>query len=189
LKPVKNLEKPRDLSPDEWRRSSFQDLLSRGQFSRGDGSPPVAGDPANRAASAPPRGRAKGEIHSHSREGGNPMSRQYYVYILASRRSGTLHIGMTNNLSRRVWDHRQGRRSERAFPLPASARTSSAGMTTMVGGADTARFAVSASLMALAPKGAQTFRRSAPARVKTIRQSGLSRMSPQNTPHPARSGW
>ena len=36
------------------------------------------------------------------------MSRQYYVYILASERNGTLYIGMTNNLARRVWEHRQG---------------------------------------------------------------------------------
>ena len=36
------------------------------------------------------------------------MSRQYYVYILASKPNGTLYIGMTNNLSRRVWEHQQG---------------------------------------------------------------------------------
>ncbi len=36
------------------------------------------------------------------------MRRQYYVYILASQRNGTLYIGMTNNLVRRVWEHRQG---------------------------------------------------------------------------------
>jgi len=36
------------------------------------------------------------------------MTRQYYVYILASKPNGTLYIGMTNNLSRRVWEHRQG---------------------------------------------------------------------------------
>lgn len=35
------------------------------------------------------------------------MRRQYYVYILASKPNGTLYIGMTNNLSRRTWEHRQ----------------------------------------------------------------------------------
>ncbi len=32
----------------------------------------------------------------------------FYVYILASRRNGTLYIGMTDDLSRRVWQHRTG---------------------------------------------------------------------------------
>lgn len=30
----------------------------------------------------------------------------YYVYILGSI-SGTLYVGMTNNLHRRVWQHKQ----------------------------------------------------------------------------------
>jgi putative endonuclease len=30
----------------------------------------------------------------------------FYVYILASRRNGTLYIGMTDDLARRVWQHR-----------------------------------------------------------------------------------
>ena len=36
------------------------------------------------------------------------MSRSYFVYILASRRNGTLYVGVTNNLVRRVWEHREG---------------------------------------------------------------------------------
>jgi putative endonuclease len=30
----------------------------------------------------------------------------FYVYILASRRNGTLYTGMTDDLVRRVWEHR-----------------------------------------------------------------------------------
>jgi len=36
------------------------------------------------------------------------MSKTYYVYILASKRNGTLYIGVTNDLGRRVWEHREG---------------------------------------------------------------------------------
>jgi putative endonuclease len=32
----------------------------------------------------------------------------FLVYILASRRNGTLYIGMTDDLSRRIWEHRTG---------------------------------------------------------------------------------
>ena len=36
------------------------------------------------------------------------MRDRYYVYILASKRNGTLYTGVTNNIARRVWEHRQG---------------------------------------------------------------------------------
>jgi putative endonuclease len=35
-----------------------------------------------------------------------------FVYILASKRNGTLYIGVTNNLAERIYEHRQGRGSK-----------------------------------------------------------------------------
>jgi putative endonuclease len=34
--------------------------------------------------------------------------RAFYVYMLASQRNGTLYVGVTGDLSRRVWQHREG---------------------------------------------------------------------------------
>jgi putative endonuclease len=34
--------------------------------------------------------------------------RSFWVYILASRPRGTLYVGMTNNLVRRIYQHREG---------------------------------------------------------------------------------
>ena len=34
------------------------------------------------------------------------MNKQPCVYLLASRRNGTLYVGVTSNLVQRVWQHR-----------------------------------------------------------------------------------
>ncbi len=34
------------------------------------------------------------------------MDKEYYVYILASRRNGTLYVGVTSDLIKRVWEHK-----------------------------------------------------------------------------------
>ena len=32
--------------------------------------------------------------------------KNYWVYLLASQRHGTLYVGVTNDLAKRVWEHR-----------------------------------------------------------------------------------
>jgi putative endonuclease len=36
------------------------------------------------------------------------MSKTYFVYLMASQRNGTLYIGVSNDLARRSWEHREG---------------------------------------------------------------------------------
>jgi len=36
------------------------------------------------------------------------MKKNYYLYILANRKDGTIYIGVTNNLKKRVFEHKSG---------------------------------------------------------------------------------
>jgi len=36
------------------------------------------------------------------------LTRSHFVYLLASGRRGTLYVGVTNDLLKRVWQHKQG---------------------------------------------------------------------------------
>lgn len=36
------------------------------------------------------------------------MMKTYYIYILASKKNGTLYIGITNDLLRRIYEHKSG---------------------------------------------------------------------------------
>ncbi len=63
----------------------------------------------------PLRGEAgSGMSFCHSFEGRNPVnytmphSNTYYVYLLASKRNGTLYTGVTNDLERRIFEHKNG---------------------------------------------------------------------------------
>ena len=34
------------------------------------------------------------------------MEKEYYVYILTSKKNGTLYVGFTSDLIKRVWEHK-----------------------------------------------------------------------------------
>jgi putative endonuclease len=62
---------------------------------------------ASEATMSHPRFRQGGTPSHYPRRSGvsrNP-ERQPCVYLLASRRNGTLYVGVTSNLAQRVWQH------------------------------------------------------------------------------------
>ena len=38
-----------------------------------------------------------------------------YVYIIANRKNGAIYIGVTSDLVKRVWEHREGRNRREVF--------------------------------------------------------------------------
>ena len=51
-------------------------------------------------------GRRGNLIVEHTTSGGRIVTRQYYVYILTNKPTGVLYTGMTNDLKRRVYEHK-----------------------------------------------------------------------------------
>ena len=41
-----------------------------------------------------------------ARETRSRMRKRYFVYILANRPKGVLYVGVTNDLARRIWEHK-----------------------------------------------------------------------------------
>lgn len=35
------------------------------------------------------------------------MEKQFYVYILANKKNGTLYVGVTSDLHKRLWEHKE----------------------------------------------------------------------------------
>jgi putative endonuclease len=60
-------------------------------------------------------------VVTHGNDERKPMTKQFYVYILASKRNGTLYVGVTSDLVKRTWEHKQD--LAEGFPKKYSAKT------------------------------------------------------------------
>ena len=49
---------------------------------------------------------AKAGVQSYLHQSKSPNITQPCVYILASKRNGTLYVGVTSDIARRVWEHK-----------------------------------------------------------------------------------
>jgi len=46
-------------------------------------------------------------LHTHPRHAiTKTLMKSYYIYLLASKKNGTLYVGITNDLIHRVWQHK-----------------------------------------------------------------------------------
>jgi putative endonuclease len=47
-------------------------------------------------------------LRRNDERGRDSVEKDFYVYMLASRRNGTLYVGVTSDLRQRIWQHRTG---------------------------------------------------------------------------------
>jgi putative endonuclease len=74
---------------------------SAGTSGVGDRRPASAGTSGNKGHATPPLVPAQAGIQES-------IAVSFFVYMLASRRNGTLYVGMTDNIGQRVWQHKSG---------------------------------------------------------------------------------
>jgi hypothetical protein len=44
----------------------------------------------------------------------------YFVYLMASKRSGTLYLGVTNDVTRRVYEHKSKQNADSRVVMPST---------------------------------------------------------------------